>query len=486
MELLNGGLLPRHAFPIDLVALWTARDVTQADQSEVAIQRDLAIALSEYAPGAEVVRKKRIFRAVGVYDPFDRTPNYVATQQFVECANCRAVQVLPLAAAIPPVCLVCQQATLRGVPFLRPLGFSSDWDAEPDGRPYYGGGRDRMGYATPATLTVGQDALQEPPSALSPRLHTLIRVGDLYTMNFARTATAQGFRICPQCGRALDDQTTSHTYPADVPPHQGARRGPRAGARCPNTNPGRLRLALGHRFPSEVILMSVVLPPGLEADPSTASGRAAWLSFGTLLTNAATAVLDIDPEELRIGVRPVIGSDGRLQGEIYIHDTLPGGAGYARDINENLQEVFTEALALSRQCSNPDCSGACYSCLLDYRNQHEHPLLDRGLGCALLEWVLHGTTPSLPEPEMDAAVQPLREFVAATHAVLPPRYVGSQYLPLVYQHPTRGQVAVIPVHTLATPPSRQDLQPLSAAGIESHAHKSFDLTRRPFWVWRRL
>ena len=489
-ELLNAGLLPRHAFPIDVVSLWTGRHQNRVvRETESGIQRDLSIALSEFAPGAEVIKAKAIHRVVGLYDPYARIPNFTADENFIECRTCKSIEVTPINVPPPPICAVCAQATLRVLRLLRPPGFCSDWAREPDGRPYYGGGRDRIGYAQPARLGIGDYSYQGQPCRFSPRIFSRVRVGQLHVVNFGETdpqGLAQGFRICPRCGRALDSQATVHHHPADIPPHHGHQAGPRAGQPCSNVAPGQVRVVLGHRFPSEVILLGVDLPPELDADVRSASGRAIWLSFGTLVANAAAALLDIDADELRVGVRSVMRPGGRLHGEVFIHDTLPGGAGYAREIFESLEDVLNNALVLSRNCPSQGCTEACYSCLLDYRNQRNHAMLDRNLGRAVLEWVLAGTIPNLSDAEAEEVTRPLLEFIRLNYHIHPARRIGPHYMPLVFQHPMIGPMAVLPIHSLCAPPTDLDLTQISQAGITCRAHKAFDLVRRPFWVLNQI
>jgi hypothetical protein len=183
-------------------------------------------------------------------------------------------------------------------------------------------------------------------------------VGDLFIGNKGPDRDFPGFLICPTCGRALDpDDPGSHSYPADVPPHWGKQRGPRAGSPCPNRSDFTNQVILGHKFYSEVILLGVDLPDTMDAPFWEPSGRAVWYSFGTLLANAAALVLQVDPGELKVGVRAVWRGPGRLHGEVFLYDDVPGGAGYARAIQQNLEAILKKALDLGQHCPNPDCSG---------------------------------------------------------------------------------------------------------------------------------
>src|SRR5258708_4142569 len=285
------------------------------------MERDLKIALAEYAPGAEVIRGKfpntYIYQSVGVYDRYNANPHYHPSGALIECADCQSIMLVDNIEDAPDQCAECGSFFVMALPYVR------------------------------------------------------VRRGKLFTCNKGPNPDFPGFIICPVCGRALDpDNPGSHRYPASVPPFSGRNIGPRAGDWCSNTTDFRNQVILGHQFVSEVILLGVDLPATMDAPLQQPSGRAAWYSFGVLVANAAAIILQIDPGELKVGVRAVRrGLDHRLHGEVFIYDDVPGGAGYARAIEQNMQVILEKALELGEQCANPDCGGACYHCMFDYRNQ---------------------------------------------------------------------------------------------------------------------
>jgi len=450
----------------------------------------LGIALSEFAPGAEIVRKKRIHRVVGLYDPDNPNPDYQPNGRFIECRDCHAVQLIGMAAAPPVQCSVCQGFHLVAMPVVRPPGFCSEW-AGPDagGRRYLGGGRERAGMTTPARLVVGDDSftsLSATRQSFAPNLHVLVRIGDLHMVNRGPDTDHPGFRICPQCGRALEATDAIHTYAAHIPPFSGPSRGPSAGQQCPNAHPAANNVLLGHRFPSEVILLGTELPDSMDADVRSASGRAVWLSFGTVVLNAAARVLQINPEELHVDIRAVARPGGRIHGEVYMYDTLPGGAGYARDVEANLQSILRQALTDGRTCTDPQCTGACYSCLLDYQNQYYHALLDRRLGHAVLDYLLNGIQPFLTQTEMNAAAACLRPYIPDAWTISGPTTIAGQYFPLTLQDSRGDLLGMLPRHALQATPDSNMRQQFLIAGVRCCSYTDFDLTRRPFWVLNQI
>ena len=493
--LTEGGLLPKYAFPVDVVSLSVPDDEEEEDAYESqdfysGISRDLRIAITEYAPGAEIVKgkfpKTYIYKSAGLYDPSNQNPDYNPSEQLVECRRCRAVTLLSADGLTLSECSVCGFSDLMTIPYLRPTGFTVDAALPDSGRQEYrSGGRERAGFGSSAQLLVGANALAtgNANNEFAPGFFSLTHVGDLFMRNLGPNQERPGFLLCPTCGRLVDlDNPEPHTYPADIPPHRGFRSGPRAGSPCPTSLDFANKVALGHKFSSEVVLLAVDMPRSMDAPFIEPSGRAAWQSFGTLMAEAAARVLQINPDEIQVGTRPMRDSFGRIQGEVFIYDDVPGGAGYARAIHDNLEEVAEVALYMGKNCPNRDCGGACYHCLLGYRNQRVHNLLDRNLGVAVLEYLLRDQQPSLIDGQTTGILAGLNEYM---RSIWKPMELDQD------QHPysavfaiERGQkVGIRPLHPLSARPGEGALaQLLRTTGILPKTYTTFDLLRRPFWV----
>ena len=261
-------------------------------------------------------------------------------------------------------------------------------------------------------------------------------------------------------------------------------RGP--GEVCPNQSQFDNQVILGHRFSSEVILLALSLPDSLDAPFMESSGKALWYSFGTLISKAATQVLQIDPGEIQVGVRPIRDAANRLLGEVFLYDTVPGGAGYARSIQDQLEVILQTALKLGRLCPNRACAGACYHCMFDYRNQFFHPLLDRALGTAVLEFVIDGQAPSLKVSEVKQSIDAFEEYARADWTIQRESPQADNPLACILKSPS-GDVGIWPIHPLSARPSAQVTHEILArTGVRCAVHTTFDLQRRPFWVVNHL
>ena len=470
--LITRGILPRYAFPVDLVALWTEKPTRYNRGEEV--QRDLQIALSEYAPDAEVVIDGKIYRSAGLYTPFEDDPRYEPDAWFYECPNCRYVQFEPRADGAPnwidcPKCRspITGEPRRRPLPAIRPQGFRTDWTER--SRKYRGGGRERAGFATTAQLHTGE-AASHGQQHCSGRLWVHHRTGDLYMIN--RGPDDQpGFWICPRCGRNLERASQEHRVPE--PPSRSC------------VGRSQQRSVLLHGFQSDVVIMTINLPRSLDASPRRPSGRAAWLSFGTALLRAAAAHLQIDASELAVGMRPWVHPDGRLLGEIFLYDTLPNGAGYAEEVAAEIEDILERARELCTGCPS-QCQTACYRCLLDYGNQRHHALLDRRLAWDMLEFVLEGLEPELSQDRQLQALRRLSHFALPGYTLDLDVTLDGTQIPGLLTIPGGRRVSLWPIHTLRVPPRERVTTIAIETGTAAVFPSEFDLTRRPFWVWNRI
>jgi hypothetical protein len=140
-----------------------------------------------------------------------------------------------------------------------------------------------------------------------------------------------------------------------------------------------------------------------------ASVRAAALSATFLLVDKASFEMDVDPDEFEV-IEPVwIRSRAGKVPLLQITDRLINGAGYCKRLNEPdpdgrrlVERLVAELvdrkwLAEANSGKRPfpldaflgpehaDCDQACYVCMLRYRNQPYHGMIDWQLGLTYLE-----------------------------------------------------------------------------------------------------
>lgn len=412
--LIDRAIFPRYAFPTDTVSFHvpTPRrpgEVRRRATFDYEPQRDLQIALSEYAPGRELTIDKFRFRSAALYSPYmaDLERTLQRARSYEACSGCGYVSLT--AGPASTACPNCGHAPLAARPFIVPPGFAID--ANKPRVVDRGGSVTYSGQATDAKLEVQGPLDGWTRELATGRIRLLARPWDLVVVN--KGVDDAGFLVCPGCGLA-------------EPPPAPGRRGTLldAGGR-PRTHldPRRERVEchgvaqgpffLGHVFLTDVLLvrLRMAAPCRCEvADRPEQSGRAARAALSTLaeaLALAAGRVLQIDEGELAANWNPVIGSPGE-EVDLYLYDTLPGGAGYTRAVLEAFESVLDATDTLLGGCT---CETSCYRCLRHYGNRFRHGALDRRLALDLLRHVRDGRPPALEVQEARRALGHLDDLL---------------------------------------------------------------------------
>ncbi|MCD6334565.1 MAG: DUF1998 domain-containing protein, partial [Candidatus Latescibacteria bacterium] len=341
-------VLPKYGFPVDVVGLEIMHHGEEAKRLE--LQRDLRIAISEYAPESEVVAGGRLWVSYGL----KRLPKRDWIRyRYAICPECGRYQREIEGKQSPPkICCTCGSSLdRRGAKgrFLVPeFGFVTG-HKEPK-RP--GESRPQRTYTTRAYFS-GEFFQEERTceSVLGPITFTAVsyREGRMAVLN--RT----GFKICYRCGFAvrLYTKTPSH--------HETSW-----GRKCP----GKLSspISLGHEFRTDIL--------DLRMEGYSKPDESFRLSLLYALLEGISESLEISRDDI----------DGCLfrdaQGQAFIlFDNVPGGAGHVKRLTESsntLREMLRSALKkVSGTCGCGE-ETSCYGCLRNYRNQFCHDQLKRG------------------------------------------------------------------------------------------------------------
>ncbi len=371
--LASRNVLPKYGFPVDVVELEILHHGEEARRLE--LTRDLRIALSEYAPGGEVVAGGCLWTSRYLR----RLPNREWERfQFAVCSHCQAYQrtreefsqetLGAEAADGSRTCRLCHRP-LEGAwsrrHFLVPaFGFLTE-----NGSPRRPGlQRPERTHTTRVFYTgVAVPGGEEIRLSCSGGLEVVAlpaRNGRLAVVNAARQA---GFKICFACGFAAPAESR--------PPHPHQR--PWQGGECP----GELRrYDLGHEFETDILQLRF---PGYRN-----TDRGFWHSLLYAVLEGASYALGIERDDLDGCLYPYAGDPARPA--LVLFDDVPGGAGHVRRIGQDagtLAEVLSAAHERLQRC---ECGGdegeaSCYGCLRNYRNQFCHDELRRGPVLRFLE-----------------------------------------------------------------------------------------------------
>lgn len=409
-RLLYKGVLPRYAFPTDVVAF----HVFDLDKSKpyraefrYAPSQGLDVALSQYAPGKVVWIDNKEWTSGAIYAPVqkERFNAWRDKLLYFECRVCHYAKHFPYDQAERGEerdCPACGAAGTFGkaMNWMRPPGFahlaSKDPGTSPDDAP-------AKSYATRAKLMHPGPMDESAWLRVTDHIQQSYRRDPLLVTNTG--PRNEGYTYCTRCGMIEPTATASDVV-------TGTHRKPYPDQNEPNC-PGSAStkgLVLGTDFISDVLLVRVKVASPMTLRPEFLSTHIALRTIAEALTIAATRRLDIEATEIQAEFRPALtalGSEG-LEAEIYLYDTLSGGAGFTRRVRDLGLEIFEVTLNLLERCP-VNCDESCYRCLRSFRNRFEHNLLDRHAGASLLRYLLNGTPPTLDTTRLDRSADKLYE-----------------------------------------------------------------------------
>jgi hypothetical protein len=352
-------VIPKYGFPVDVVELDTQRAQQNQEAFEVLLQRDLSIAISEFAPTSKLVANKKEWTSYGI--------KKVAEKEWPRKLYKRCVRhnvFFQWERGQPEPATPCGDR-LTVSEYIVPLfGFVTDRNKpkEPKSRParvfttrpYFAG-------------SLGPDLgiITIPPSfpiitinKASPGLMAVLCEG----------RRGEGFYVCSVCGAGFRKREKSHKTPY--------------GQDCHGTLE---QVSLGHEFVTDVLQLQ--FHRKLDGDM-----EAVWFAYSLAyaLVEGAAEVLEVPSTDLSA---TVAHSEQDSLPPIILYDNVPGGAGLvARLEREEMLKACLEA-AQKRVSGNCGCdeNTSCYGCLRSYRNQFAHQHLQRGpvrryLEVLLSEW----------------------------------------------------------------------------------------------------
>nr|WP_277925556.1 helicase-related protein [Anabaena catenula] len=395
-RLANAGLLPMFGFPTRVRLLYTRLpNAIKWPPTEGVVDRNLDVAIGQFAPGSETVKDKAVHTACGVADFYPQGKRIESKSGLIPaltggnhalglCRNCQAViypHILlnkPLPGGKKPsedICPVCKQETLRCIDAREPKGFITDLKPEDfDGQ------------------------FEWQPRATRPSLSVDSAQG---SFNSILNASLLAFNdniisVNDKGGEGGFDFQDAVIYGKSRP---GVYAVSPENNNAVTTSGSSYRIALLSRRKTDILLVNIEQwPNGIFADPTNVIGRAAWYSFAFWLRVAAASLLDIDTVELQSGFRS-LSENNQVIGQAFLCDQLENGAGYCQFLSQpqqfqtlmdlaNINNSNSIANKWLNNAHGNSCDTSCNLCLRDYQNLAYHGLLDWRLALDMARLVL--------------------------------------------------------------------------------------------------
>ncbi len=358
--LVRNNILPKYGFPVDTVEL-LHDPVHSGDVNKPQMQRDLQLAIAEYAPGSEIVADGMIYTSRYIHKSPSKSAHNWEFGWFATCPNelCKADNYYNETATRDNLtCRSCGQEIGR-----------TSWNRTLEPRRGFIAGNTDYDKPKPVKMRKPErnyktDAfyIGDPGRQLIDKRSFLAGGNSIHIESTANDSlvvrTQTKFRVCSACGYSTEK---GENY---VKTHRNA-----FGGICSHGDAGK-EYYLTHEFKTDVARITF--------ESSRATDYECMLSVLFALLEAMSKELDIERNDIKGCLYRVKLENGLIIYNIIIYDSVAGGAGHSRRLvtpdGKILTRVFARAVFMMDNC---DCEPSCYKCLRNYYNQKLHDSLNR-------------------------------------------------------------------------------------------------------------
>lgn len=400
--------LPGYGFPTDVVNFdnFTIEDYIREKETQKTSKKDrddnvsrykglpsrnLAIAIREYAPGAEVVLDGRVFRSAGVSLHWHNLHSDANEAQKFDiawrCDSCGALGYDE--GVVRNSDLLCSNSDCRKPikidnikKVMQPAGFVTDaYESVSNNIEHQ-----KFIPVEPSWVFVDARKVSLP----NPVLGYMSFGVNGKVFHHSSGEFGYGYALCLSCGRA-ESMVTAKDYPSVLSP-SGSHFPPRPSKEDKDKNNKRLtcsgaaslvpNVVLGAYAYTDVFELILRHPVSGEflADGSE-EAKSIAITLAVALRAALSGILGVSPSELGYATRPARLENGAAIRVIQLYDIISGGAGFASSAPIHIETLLVK-MVKHLECSH--CETACSECLLDSQTRHDHDSLDRKLA---LDWL---------------------------------------------------------------------------------------------------
>ena len=391
--LLEEAILPTYSFPRNVVG-FEVEDRVKGNKLLQRPDRSLDIAVSEYAPGREIVIDKKSYVAGGIYthvSKYSKNPDYrenpakpyFASGDYrneIYFCNNPACGWFGMREHLHEggSCPFCGGKDLCRNDFLKPWGFAPRNGDEANGA------NEALAnsYAEPPSYSA------TPDDKMMETRYRRITYADRHDCSLIvanRGPKKDGFDVCRKCGAAFPSVDRAREARSIQPPFARDAKG--NWARCQHDFVESM--VLGSVFNTDLVIFEMAIDSSeVCTDYENSWLKRASISLAEAFKLAAVGLLDIDFGELCVGSRRRF-SRGEAFVDIYLFDALSSGAGYSSLLasDASLGKILLSAEEILTDCN---CDSSCLSCLRHYHNKMLHQSLDRFAALDLLHYAETG------------------------------------------------------------------------------------------------
>ncbi len=477
-RLAAAGILPMFGFPTQVRSLYNKKLTRAQEVRDDAISdRPIEMAISNFAPGAQVIRDGRVYSSVGFahYLPKDgeafSLPDPLGKPfELGKCSqpDCGAYVLN----SDSDICPTCEQAGMVVTPLYEPKGFRTDYMP----RAFEEDDSDVAPMAGQTQLVAGS----------APQTSNVVYKAHLGVHDQARTV-----QVNENFGKGFDFVNQKDLSVV----LRGAQiRASGGGVVTVKDDADFEGVFLGAIKTSDVLvieLKDVALPQGAIRFDSSAGKSALW-SFSEALRRGCEAELDLPQQELEVGLHPV--RHGQIPtAAVFIADALQNGAGYAVELGTEdrfervLNKVHSDLKAKWENSGHQDrCTTSCPDCLRSYDNRRLHGYLDWRLAIDSVELALGK---ELDLSRWFSGVQVKLQAIEQSN----PQVIGELVQELWTLRNEETKRAVVLAHPLwsleadlLNNQQKQAQSELESLGYQVQHFSLFDLDRKPISLMTKL
>lgn len=408
------GFIPSYSFPKNVVHFYvekkSGRGKNRPHEIQYAPEHDIAIAISEYAPGRFVTIDKKIYKSGGIYSnprpkgyDSNQAEYYFNSKDYKQniqvCTECNWFGNSSESFENCPYC----HSKIEHHTMIKPWGFAP---VKGDEVKFEDEEEEKTYAEAPYYNYVPSDTDMQSLRGSGIRYANLEN-RKVLMVNMGKNKN--GFNICSKCGGAeVAEKNSTDRFNFSQPFHDRYL--------CRHEGTVEPNIYLGYEFLTDMFMLDIAYDSTQLVSVKSAEEKSILRSAITTLHEAIkksiSLVLDIDYNEINGGWRIRNGNDVNSHIEMFFYDNLSSGAGYSSLIGDILEEVLQRAHKVLSECT---CARSCRNCLDNFYNQRSHELFDRNLGLQLLGYVTEGKLPDdYTKEQQDKLLRPLKRLIEET------------------------------------------------------------------------